>query len=227
MKINKVTLQSNNLIEVKDFYVNRFGFVLLDSDEKRFSIKVGESILEFQENSRDSEPFYHFAFNIPRNLFREAKEWTRSKVELNTDDGEDEAHFAFLNANACYFYDPAGNIVEFIARASSPASENNFTVKEILNISEINVTTSDVKRAADQLKEAGVPVRENESLDENSLNFMGEADGGAFILLGPAGRRWIFSDKYSEVHPLKILVNDDLIIEQFADGLKLFQGGLS
>ncbi|MGG3001887.1 hypothetical protein ABEO93_06660 [Bacillus atrophaeus] len=36
---------------------------------------------------------------------------------------------------------------------------------------------------------------------------MGEYEEGAFLLLGPKGRRWIFSDKKAEVYPLSITIN--------------------
>ncbi|WP_174616111.1 VOC family protein [Virgibacillus ihumii] len=219
MKINKVTMYSNHLEKMKDFYVENLGFELLNKDEKGFELKAGESVLEFRENNLDSEPYYHFALNISYNLFRQAKEWAFEKMELNTEGGDDEAHFEFLNSKSIYFFDPGGNIVEFIARKSYPNSgAATFTVNDVLNISEMSLTVNDVIGIAGKIIERGVPVRENESVDANSLNFMGEAEEGAFLLLGPSERRWIFSDKDSEVHPVRIQVNHNLFIEMDGSG---------
>ncbi|MFC4560140.1 VOC family protein [Virgibacillus kekensis] len=221
MFINKVSLYSNRLRETKDFYTETLGLELLGSEESSFRIKVGESVLEFIESKQKIEPFYHFAFNIPDNVFNEAKEWTRSRVNLNEDEGDDEAHFEFLNSRAFYFNDPSGNIAEFIARRNNQSPAKEFSVDSIMNISEINLTVKDVKSAANQLVKFGIPVRENESVEENSLNFMGEAEDAAFLLLGPEGRRWIFSEKYSEVHPVSIQVDNQKLIKLDNGELKL------
>ena len=61
-------------------------------------------------------PYYHFAFNIQSNMFNKAKSWVKEKVSLNLEDGEDEADFSHLPAHSLYFYDPSGNVVEYILR---------------------------------------------------------------------------------------------------------------
>ncbi|WP_260321042.1 hypothetical protein [Peribacillus simplex] len=49
----------------------------------------------------------------------------------------EESNFAHLPAHAFYFYDPSGNIVEFISRYEiAKDSIEPFSVKSILNISE-------------------------------------------------------------------------------------------
>lgn len=221
MEISKVTLYSNKLREMEKFYVETLGFKLADSNQSAFEIKAGESVLEVRKNNRDTNPYYHFAFNIPHNLFKEAKRWARKKVDLNEDDGDDEAQFEFLNSHAFYFYDPSGNIVEFIARRNCQPGSGVFSANSVLNISEISLTVNGVISAVEQLIKFGIPVRENEPIDENSLNFIGESKDSAFLLLGPPGRRWIFSEKYSEVHPVIIQVDSNKLIELDGNGLKL------
>jgi catechol 2,3-dioxygenase-like lactoylglutathione lyase family enzyme len=212
--INKVILYSNDLTEMKNFYVDILGFEQLNSNELGFEIKVGESVLEIKQNKLNSHPFYHFAFNIPTDLFGEAKEWATKRVKLNKEDDENEAHFEYSKAEAFYFYDPSGNIVEFISRyAVSPKSKiKTFSAKNILNISEINITTNEVVSVAKKLIQFGIPIRNNETLEKDSLNFMGEMRGGSFLLLGPTQRRWIFSNKYSEIHPVSIEVDNHKVI---------------
>lgn len=57
MLISRVTLYSNALEEMKDFYLNKLDFQLLDSSEVSFSIQVGESELEFRKNNSNTKPF--------------------------------------------------------------------------------------------------------------------------------------------------------------------------
>ncbi|MED1620021.1 VOC family protein [Bacillus pseudomycoides] len=211
MLISRVTLYSNALEEMKDFYLNKLDFQLLDSSEVSFSIQVGESELEFRKNNSNTKPFYHFAFNIPSNQFSEAKEWAKKKVVLNVEDGEDEVYFSHSNAHSFYFMDPAGNIVEFISRHTISLESNEpFSVHSILNVSEMSMTTNQVLAVGNQLIEYGISVRDGETLSDG-FHFMGE--NGVYLLLGPSGRRWFFSELDAEVHPLIIEVDNEKQIE--------------
>lgn len=205
MEIKQVTLKTNKLREMKYFYTNTLGLSLIDEDEERFCVAVGTSQLEFTTKDVKGNPYYHFAFNIQSNKFDEGKSWVKERVGLNLEDGEDEADFSHLPAHALYFYDPSGNIVEFISRHSvSRAGKEPFSPKGILNISEISLTVDDAIKTGQQLIELGIYERDNEPLTSTSLNFMGDSTTGVFILLIQPGRRWIFSDKVSVIFPLKI-----------------------
>ncbi|EEM04949.1 glyoxalase/bleomycin resistance/dioxygenase family protein [Bacillus pseudomycoides] len=211
MLISRVTLYSNALEEMKDFYLNKLDFQLLHSSEMSFSIQVGESELEFRKNNLNSKPLYHFAFNIPSNQFSEAKEWAKKMVVLNVEDGEDEVYFSRSNAHSFYFMDPAGNIVEFISRHTiSPESNEPFSVHSILNVSEMSMTTDQVLAVGNQLIEYGISVRDGEALSDG-FHFMGE--NGVYLLLGLSGRRWFFSELDAAVHPLLIEIDSEKQIE--------------
>ncbi|TKD72298.1 glyoxalase [Pseudalkalibacillus hwajinpoensis] len=215
MYINKLTLYSHVVNDLRDFYVEKFGFRLVKSDKSGFEIKVGKSVLAFKQTTNSTTPFYHFAFTIPVNKFKEAKAWAKEKVTLTKEENKDEIFFMHINAQSFYFIDPAGNIVELISRKlTAPCSETlGFSVEEILTISEINLTTTKVDSVGEELLAFGIPVRDDEPLQNDSLNFLGEAEGGSFILLGPANRRWIFSNQYSVPYPLIIEVDNIKQIE--------------
>lgn len=210
MLISKVKLYSNALAKTKDFYVTLLGFNLLHETEDSFVIKAGESELEFQQSDVNDHPFYHFAFDIPANQFQDAKKWVETKVILNREDGEDEVHFENLGAHSLYFEDPSNNIVEFISRQSSPSVEGDFSSNSILNISEIGITTNDVLSVGHQLMEFGIPVKDNQPLEEQ-FNFMGYDD--AFVILVCENRTWFFSDQDSEIHPSIIEIDKCKVIE--------------
>jgi len=211
MEINKVTIHTSKLHETRHFYEYVLGFQLTTSNENQFAVQVGSSLLEFLETKKETNPFYHFAFNIPSNRFQEAKNWAKVRVTLTVEDGMDEVYFRFLDAHSFYFIDPSGNIVEFISRHSVSVQSNDaFSANSILNISEINVTTSDVMSVGNQLIANGIKVRDGNELT-NSLNFMGKE--GCFLLLGPENRRWIFSDKRSRSFPVVITIDQEKVIE--------------
>lgn len=212
MKINKVNLTVHDLESMETFYCTNLGFKMIRKSSSGFEINIGDSILAFELALPGEQKQYHFAFNIPSNLFKEAKEWIRLHTTLLKDQGQDEVYFESINADSLYFYDPEENVVELIARhAVNPKVHSaQFTADTILNIGEINLTTDDLLNVGEKLKTLGIPVRNHEMLDEASLNFMGESDGDAYILLGPAKRNWYFSTKDAVVSRIKIEVNEQL-----------------
>lgn len=213
MEIKLLKLQTNELEIMKDFYKRNLGFSILNESPNGFQIQVGTSILEFTNENVVGEPYYHFAFNIPVNQFQEAKEWLKGKTTLLLEDGEDEAYFSFWSAYACYFEDPAGNIVELIARSNvNPTSEAPFSVNNILNISEIGLIVKDAPMVGEQLGKMNIFERDNDPITNTSLNFMQENNNGVFILLTSIGRKWLFSEKDSKIFPMQITLDNQFVI---------------
>ncbi|MGP4108616.1 VOC family protein [Virgibacillus sp. L01] len=211
MEIKSVTLHTESIKEMRKFYVDSFGFPLIEESENSFRIVVGSSELEFTSEDVKGKPYYHFAFNIPSNKFDEAKSWVKERVSLNLEDGEDEADFSHIPAQALYFLDPAGNIVEFISRhsISEEMAEPFSADKGVLNISEIGLTVDDAIDTGERLIDIGIQERDNYPLNSTSLNFMGDNSKGIFIILTQSERRWIFSDKFSAVYPLEIITTNN------------------
>ena len=213
MEIKRLTLQTNKIKEMKEFYVGTLGFPLITEDELRFCIRTGTDEIEFTSEHVEGDPYYHFAFNIFANKFEEAKAWVKERVPLNVSDGDDEVYFSNIDAHALYFYDPAGNIVEFISRhAISENGEEPFSIEGILNISEIGLTVDDAIDAGNKLMEIGIKERDNEPISSTYLNFMGDKTKGIFIILNQPGREWLFSTKRSVVFPLEITTSNGKIV---------------
>ncbi len=99
--------------------------------------------------------FYHLAFTIPDNKADEALEWVRSKgIEPIAKNDAVQFPFPNWNATALYFYDPDGNLVEFIAHHSlSNATREPFSSKDLVRISEIGLPVDDLPAALRQLHE--------------------------------------------------------------------------
>ena len=161
--IDEISLDTSvELSKLIRFYHGELGFELLTSDENQCSFRTGASRLIFSKtNSNGKQPFYHFAFNIPENKIALAETWqkTRSRFikppkHLNDPKFSDNiVHFRHWNAHAIFFYDPAGNVVEFIARHTLPnAADGPFSTSDILYISEIGLVVNDVYQASSQLK---------------------------------------------------------------------------
>lgn len=212
MRINKATLACKNLNEMEVFYCETLGFPLRTKSSTHLEIAIGESVLVFELDSNLKQKQYHFAFNIPGNLFIEAKQWIQSYVTLLEDEGENEVYFKNADAHSLYFYDPEENVVELMARhLLNPEKQVAFfSAKDIQNISEMSLTSDEVEAVGNTIIDAGIPVLGTDLIVEKDLNFMGEKDSNAFVLLVPTGRVWYFSTKAAKVSPICIEINEEV-----------------
>ena len=88
----------------------------------------------------------HFAVNV--GSFEDAVAWARGQADLIADDVPFEA----WRARAAYYFDPAGNLVELIARERAPGTDL------LMEVSEIGLPVADVGAAVDFLEtELGLP----------------------------------------------------------------------
>ena len=142
MQLTEISLQAKNIPALSDFYAAVLGLPVFENS-KRITVTAGRTILHF-DPAIDSEPFYHFAFNIPSTKIEEAAQWLKGKVELLwIDEYQSEiAEFTTWNARSVYFFDPAGNIVEFIARADlNDHAAEAFSAAQIRSVSEIGLVS--------------------------------------------------------------------------------------
>nr|ADK47414.1 toxoflavin degrading enzyme [Paenibacillus polymyxa] len=200
--IKQLTLYTAELDRMLAFYTNMLGAQHVHEQADAFTIQLGVSQIQFRAAADGTKPFYHIAINIAANHFQEGKAWLSGFGELLTENDEDQAYFPFFNAYSCYVEDPSGNIIELISRQqAAPVLDKPFSADQLLSIGEINITTSDVEQAATRLKQAELPVKLDQ-IEPAGLNFIGDQD--LFLLLGPPGRRWLFSERVAVIYPLQM-----------------------
>ncbi len=146
MHLQEIQIATFALPEQLAFYARLFGAPLQPTSARQTSFQVGASRLTFKHPDVVLPGVYHYAFNIPENQLDEAKLWVRQYASLLTDgDGTDTFYSENWDAHMVYFYDPAGNILELIARHTlQNATKAPFNAQSILNISEIGIATEDV-----------------------------------------------------------------------------------
>ncbi|WP_419874251.1 VOC family protein [Candidatus Pristimantibacillus sp. PTI5] len=178
----------------------------MESSNDTFTLKVGNSDLIFEQtDSVEKSPFYHFAFDIPENKIDESIAWLNSVgVTLNVlPDNSYKAYSKTWNATSIYFYDPAGNIVEFIARHTlDNAILTPFTGKELLNISEIGLVVNDVKSIKDLLSINHLITGYKDS--KETFAAVGDEDG--LFILSEYRRVWLGSEKKADIFKTEITV---------------------
>lgn len=152
MKIQTLSLLTDNLEETINFYQDILGISLIEQNDSSVSFKAGYSILRFHL-TKDFQPTYHFAFNIPCSQIEQALEWAKDKLEIIPEtENNIIADFKNWNAKAFYFYDNNRNVVEFIARFDLHNESNQpFTGASIVSISEAGIPVTNVEQTCEEL----------------------------------------------------------------------------
>jgi D-alanyl-D-alanine carboxypeptidase len=185
---------------IENFYGEALGLRRLDD-----GWSIGTSRLAFEP--ADGAPFYHFAFLVPGNRFDAALGWAQERVSLLRDRhaGGLVTHFRNWDADACYFHDPAGNIVELIAHraVAGPDRDGDFGCDELLRISEIGLV-GEPKRLVAACGGLGLEVFPGDLGRGDGLVFLGEPT--ATLIVSACGRGWLPLGRPAEVHPVHVVV---------------------
>lgn len=188
MNITRVELLSADLQAQRDFYADVLELPVTLTPSG-LEVKAGVSDLVFKQAWSDFDGAYHFAFNIPENQFKAAKEWIASRVPLLRDSGgQEEFASKSWNSDSVYFLDPVGNVLEFIARHRlQNAVHGEFGSGQILSVSEIGLPSEDVVRFANELcTKLGLSV----FMQEPDENFTPVGDDNGLLILPFRDRIW-------------------------------------
>lgn len=218
-------LTSASLDAMKEYYVNLLGMELVSHTNKELTIMGGQTPITFIKSEDAGDPWYHFAFNIPENKILGARDWQLERTPLvptpynkiHKGYPNDVRHFRHWNAHSVFFWDPAGNLLEYIARHDmNNAKPGNFSRDDILYASEIAFVVDDQAAEAKLL---------NKYLDlapyPTSNNFwwsMGDESG---LLLCIPKRIWgenTPNPKRFGVHPTEATILGDAQEEYLFDG---------
>ena len=210
MHIRELTIKTSNLQELYEFYAEVLSLEVEDEspNDGQLIINVGNSVLIFEESNSIRNPVYHFAFNIPSNKIEEAHEWLKDKVNLIwlSDYNSNIAEFKGWKARSLYFYDPAGNIVEFIARTDlNDHSSAPFSELQIRNISEVGIvfpSNSYGDHVKDLLGKFGLSWFGKQPPMEQ---FCAVGDDEGLFIVVPENRAWYpTQDRQATIAPLKV-----------------------
>ena len=193
MRFAEVTLSAP--LDVRDFYGGELGLPL-DGD----AIVIGETRLRF--DVEEGGAFYHFALLVPGDRFAAALEWARARAELLGDVFE----FENWDAEALYFHDPAGSIVELIAHHGLEESGRSgpFAANELVGFSELGIV-GDQKSRLRELEAEGLELWSGTVDEPDRLAFVGEK--GRTLILAPPGRGWLPTDRPAEPHPVEYVLD--------------------
>ena len=142
MLLKELRLQTKRLPALFNFYKEVLELPVLQQGNNSIAVTAGTSRIIFDTTDAKENAFYHFAFNIPSNKFEEALRWIQGRVELLwlNDYKSYIADFTNWHAKSFYFIDPAGNILELIARFDlNDVTDEPFSAGHIRNVSEMGL----------------------------------------------------------------------------------------
>jgi catechol 2,3-dioxygenase-like lactoylglutathione lyase family enzyme len=189
-----------------DFYGRTLDLNVEVAGPDRLVFAIGETTMEFVDEIGES--FYHFALLVPGNRFDRAIKWAGARTELlpDPDSGEMDFEFENWNASACYFHDPAGNVVELIAhRGLHEASlEGEFEPGELVGLSELGLVGDSPGMAQRLADDMGLQLWDGTLENPERLAFVGEK--GRTLILAQPGRGWLPTGRAAEAHPVEALL---------------------
>jgi hypothetical protein len=193
MRFAAVTLEAP--ADLGDFYRGELGLPV-DGD----AVAVGETRLRF-EVDEDSGAFYHFAFLVPGDRFAPALAWAHEHVEVLGDVFD----FDNWDAEAVYFHDPAGSIVELIAHhgLEENGRQGAFAAEELVGFSELGLV-GDRGALLRDLEERGLALWDGTIEGPDRLAFVGEK--GRTLILSAPGRGWLPTGRPAEPHPVDFVL---------------------
>jgi catechol 2,3-dioxygenase-like lactoylglutathione lyase family enzyme len=190
MRILSLELWCRELDNLHQFYTQGLGLEMLENAPDCFSVQAGRSRLTFHQASADKAGRYHVAFDIPENQFDPAFAWLQARVPPAANaEGRTIFNLTHWNATSVYFFDPAGNILELIARHSQPtASHNNFSASSLVSISEFGIALQDVRIGVQSVTDQmAVEVYDGEGSD----TFSAVGDELGLLIMARRGRIWM------------------------------------
>ncbi|PIY12714.1 MAG: glyoxalase [Flexibacter sp. CG_4_10_14_3_um_filter_32_15] len=157
MKIREITLFTNQLTEQLYFYKKTLALEILRNSIRNFTFQVGFTKVTFEAS--EQKHIYHYCFLIPSNQLEAAIKWLSNRLDIIKIEGERIIeHSENWNADSVYFYDGAGNIVEFIVRydlknkPKNESKEKKFDASQILCVNEIGMPTKNIAELNENLE---------------------------------------------------------------------------
>ena len=189
-----------------ELYGRNLGLATTAGASGDVSFGIGETTVEFVPDS--GEPFYHFALLVPGDRFEAALEWVEARLQLLPDPDSRDVVFDFDNwsARACYFEDPAGNVVELIAHAGigDNGVEDAFRPHELLGLSELGLVGDPAAMYRALASGLGLELWDGTVENPGRLAFVGER--ARTLILSPPGRGWLPTGRPAAPCPVDALL---------------------
>jgi catechol-2,3-dioxygenase len=188
MQFDAVELFVPDMDAARAFYTGVLQLAELPPAEEGIALAAGRTRLTFRAAQAGEQPRYHFAFSVPFARFDAARRMVAAHTPLIAADGDEVIVHASWDAVAFYFRDPAGNIVECIARRVEPThTPQTPHPLGIGSVCEVGLVVNDVPALTTRLRNAltVTPFRGSEGATFTAL---GDEEG--LLIVVQREREW-------------------------------------
>lgn len=184
MHLAEIRLASARPGAQRAFYSGPLGLEV-DDVEGRSGVRIGAGRLVFEPGTWSPQ---HIAFRIPSASYADALAWLGARAELLTGaDGAPEFAFPDWNADAMYFRDPDGNVLELIAHHDLPEPyAPPFTPRTMLGVCEVGMPVDDMGAFLHWLEGRAGARR----WSGDGVAFAAAGDKRGSLIVVPRGRPW-------------------------------------
>lgn len=186
------------------FYAETLGLATCRDPDGGWRITVGTTTLRVRQAAPDSVPSYHLAFAVPENAIEAARDWLLHRgVAPIPVEGDPVVDFPAWNAHALYFHDPAGNILELIARHDlTNAADGPFGSESLHRVDEVGLPTTDLPALVATLETrlGALPY------GSGSATFQAVGDARGLAIVVAAGRGWFPTGGPAALSPLSLVL---------------------
>lgn len=200
--IRRVEVACHRLRALRSFYGEHMGLGVVIGRGK-VHVTAGTTEIIFHEAEEASDGRYHLAFEVPESLIQEASDWLAFRTTLLSHEGQAVIPSSETwQADSCYAFDPAGNVIELIARHRlSDPTVRPFGPQHIRRVSEVGVVVPDVAAMTARLArrcEIGVWA----GVKSPSFTACGSELG--LLIVVRRGRSWFPAGPAAAVSPLAV-----------------------
>ena len=232
-EIKELVLRARRLEQNRFFWETLLGFTVVDSpNPSQYTLEEGKKTrLTFRQSNLPPEleasffPQYHFTISIPTNQIEACLEWILNQKAINPDtneeitiplwkdylNGAEIVRRNLYNSQSVFIQDPAGNVVELLARHDKPEIRDGAFNKDMfIGISEVGIVTRDIRKTATLLKDTfGADEVQGSS---NSFKPIGGATG--LLKLIVPGKPWIPTDNELAVsHEMELTIRHSEVLD--------------
>jgi catechol-2,3-dioxygenase len=236
-EIKELVLRARRLEQNRFFWETLLGFTVVDSpNPSQYTLEIGneegkKTRLTFRQSNLPPEleasffPQYHFTISIPTNQIEACLEWILNQKAINPDtneeitiplwkdylNGAEIVRRNLYNSQSVFIQDPAGNVVELLARHDKPEIRDGAFNKDMfIGISEVGIVTRDIRKTATLLKDTfGADEVQGSS---NSFKPIGGATG--LLKLIVPGKPWIPTDNELAVsHEMELTIRHSEVLD--------------
>ncbi|MEP2024323.1 MAG: hypothetical protein ABJH98_18390 [Reichenbachiella sp.] len=188
MLFNKLKIGLKNFEKQLVFYEKTLGFSVSINNSSQIILGAGATELIFSKQI-SAPTLYHFAFLIPTGSLESAIQYVESR-DINLLPFREEKIIHFDTGRSIYFFDPDGNIAEFIERPllHYPAKKT-FEIENIICVNEIGHPVSQPLASSHELMtQYGIQPINHQTWNEN---FCWVGDHNGAIIVVKEGRHWL------------------------------------